>query len=157
MFRPALFALSLLTAFAAPAAAEFSAQQTVERVVVTTNADGERMRTFVPAELVSPGDELKYSLVYANETAEAAEQVVLTMPVPKEVAYVEYSATEGPVEVLYSADGGESFATRADLRIADNGEMRRALPEEITHLRWTFVEPIAPGESGSIGYRGVLR
>lgn len=57
MLRGSLFALSLLTALAAPAyAAGFEAVQTVERAVVTVDDAGVETITYEIAEEVAPGD-----------------------------------------------------------------------------------------------------
>ena len=34
---------------------------------------------------------------------------------------------------------------------------RAASAEDITHIRWSFADSIAPGEAGEISYRGILQ
>ena len=157
MIRAALFALSLTTAFVAPAhATGLTAQQNVLKLVETVDESGETVTTLVPAEKIAPGDTVVYSLEYDNAAAEPAENVKLTMPVPSEVSYLENSATYDGVAVAYSADGGDSFSSRGDLTVSVDGEPREALSSDITHIRWVFEEPIAAGASGEVSFRAVL-
>jgi len=158
MFRSTLFALSLLTVFAAPAyAAGLTANQTVEVAVVSTDAQGEQTIDYQIADEVAPGDEIRYVLDYTNDGGEAASNVRLDMPVPSAVNLIEGSVEAGTADVTYSIDSGETFSTRGDLTISVNGQERTATAEEITHIRWSFADTIAPGDMGTISYRGVLQ
>ncbi|MEL6244835.1 MAG: hypothetical protein AAFU66_02175 [Pseudomonadota bacterium] len=158
MLKYTVFALSILTAFAAPAAAsEFTAIQSVQRAVMTTNDAGEVVRVFEPTDLIAPGDELKYALTYENGGLDDADGVMLTMPVPQEVLYIENSATTDGVTVEFSADNGATYTTRADLTVLIEGQAQPASANDITHMRWTFTDALAPGEAGTVGYRGILR
>lgn len=158
MFRHSIFALSLMTAFSAPAFAQgLSATQVVERGVVTVDESGQETVTFTLAEEIAPGDQVRYRLVYENAGTEAANNVRLVMPVPEAIQLIEGSADSSAADVAFSADGGESFARRGNLTVTINGEERAATAEEITHVRWTFTEAIAAGASGDLSYRGVLQ
>ena len=158
MLRATAFALAMLGVFTAPAhATGLKATQSVEVATIITDESGEDTLTFVPATEVEPGQNLRYSLAYANEGSEAAENVSLVMPVPAEVTYLEASVSEASAQVLYSADNGETFDARDALMVGE-AEMRRiANADEITHIKWTFATPIAPSESGTISYMGVLK
>jgi len=158
MFRSTLFALSLLTVFAAPAyAAGLTANQTVEVAIVSIDDQGERSVAYQTAEEVAPGDEIRYILNYANDGDDAASNVRLDMPVPSEISLIEGSVEAGTADVTYSIDSGETFSSRGDLTISVNGQVRTATAEEITHIRWSFADSIAPGDMGTISYRGVLQ
>ena len=158
MFRSTLFALSLLTVFAAPAyAAGLTANQTVEVAIVSIDDQGERSVAYQTAEEVAPGDEIRYILNYANDGDDAASNVRLDMPVPSEINLIEGSVEASTANVTYSIDSGETFSARGDLTISVNGQVRTATAEEITHIRWSFADSIAPGDIGTISYRGVLQ
>jgi len=158
MFRSTLLALAMLSAFAAPAyAAGLSASQTVEVAIVGVDDAGELSVTYQTAEEVAPGDEIRYVLDYTNEGSDAADNVRLDMPVPAQINLIEGSVEAGAANVSYSIDGGETFSTRGELTITANGQQRAATAEEITHIRWSFAESIAPGTAGTISYRGVLQ
>ncbi len=158
MFRSTLFTLSLLTVFAAPAyAAGLTASQTVEVAIVSIDDQGERTVVYQTADEVAPGDEIRYILNYANEGDDAASNVRLDMPVPAEINLIEGSVEAGRADVTYSIDSGETYSARGDLTISANGQQRTATAEEITHIRWSFADSIAPGDMGTISYRGVLQ
>ncbi len=134
-----------------------SASQTIERRTVVEAPDGTVSTVYIPAEQATPGDQVRYVMTYVNSGTQAAETVVLAVPVPDAIQYVENSATLADAIVAFSADGGKSFAPRGDLTVSVGGTKRIALSEEITHVRWTFTKPIAPGQSGSLSFEGVLR
>ena len=79
------------------------------------------------------------------------------MPVPAEVDFIEGSADATSAEISYSADNGETFASRVTLTVTEAGEPQAATAKEITHVRWTFTGDIAPGEACSISCSVVLK
>ncbi|MDJ0919752.1 MAG: hypothetical protein QNI84_01380 [Henriciella sp.] len=158
MIRASLFSLSLITAFAAPAVAEgLTASQTVELAMVSEDENGERQVIYTIADEIAPGSELRYVLSYDNQADVAATDVRLVMPVPTEITLIEGSADQAVATVTYSADNGATFTSRDSLTVLEDGELKPASTEDITHLRWTFAEAIAPGASGKLTYSGILQ
>ena len=158
MFR-ALFAF---TAFAAALTAvpanALEAEQRVLKEVVVQQADGTEKRSYVDADLVTPGTTVVYALIFRNDQPEPAEDIVLVMPVPAEVAYIEGSATNRLAMADFSSDGGSTFMSRNRLNVKDSdGTIRIAGPEDITHVRWSVAKAIMPGETGQLWFRGVLK
>lgn len=156
MIRFALVSMAALGAAVLPAAATLTAEQTVEKVVEVVAEDGTVTTELVTAEVVAPGDTVIYGLSYANASADPAEDVALTMPVPAQVDYVEGSATTDGVKVAFSVDGGVSFTSRGDLSVSVDGDTRTALAEDITHIQWQFEEGIPAGAEGKITFAAVL-
>lgn len=157
MIRAAIVSLSLALALGGPAAASgLTANQTVQKVVVTTDEAGNEVVEYVEADLVAPGDTVVYTLTYANDGEEPAEDVVLTMPVPAEMSFVEGSAKTEMAMVGFSIDGGATFVPRGELAVTLDGEAREALSDEITHVRWSFTEAIPVGEDGIVSYHAIL-
>ncbi|MCA8900553.1 MAG: hypothetical protein KDA53_04825 [Hyphomonas sp.] len=143
--------------FASPSTSQgLVTEQVVERMVVTESEDGSTELELLPAETAEPGEELIYSLHFETEGETAEQAVVLTVPVPPEVTYVEDSATTSAATVDFSTDGGVSFAPRSDLKIVSDMGERAAEPWEITHVRWTFPAGLAPGAAGTLEFRVVL-
>ncbi len=134
-----------------------TAKQIVETERVVKLSDGSEKVERVPAELVKPGDKIFYTLVYRNEGASAAENIVLTMPVPPQITYLENTAVQQGAEVMFSADGGKSFSPRGALLVTLDDEVRPAKSEEVTHIRWVVTEPIAPGSEGRLSFAGILK
>lgn len=158
MLRGSLFALSLLTAFIAPAyASGLQAEQVVEVATITVDENGQEFVTYALANEVAPGDQVRYTINYTNSGDESASNVKLDMPVPAEVDFIEGSAEASMAEITYSADNGETFTSRGTLTVTEAGEPQAATAKDITHVRWTFTGDIAPGEAGSISYSGVLQ
>ena len=158
MKRFAIFALAALTALAPSALADgLVATQSVERVIVEKSADGKETVRFGPADRVAPGDEVFYNLDFINDSSDPATNVKLVMPVPTEVAYVENSATGEGAEIAFSIDGGKTFTQRGALTVSIDGEERLAKADQITHIRWSYSEDIAPGAKGGVGYLAVLK
>ena len=155
MIRAPFLALAL--ALVATPAVALEAKQHVLKEVAVERADGSTERRFVPAENVTPGETVAYAIVFRNDRGVAAEGVVLTMPIPAEVLYVEGSAAGAGAVAAYSADGGTTFGAREALRVAgEDGMLRPAAPADLTHVRWT-VASIAPGQSGQLSFKGVLK
>lgn len=157
MLRATVLALSLISAFSAPAFANgLVAEQVVERALVSVDANGQSVKTYEIATEVAPGDEVRYRLAYQNAGDTAADAVSLVMPVPSEVTYLEASASGADSEITYSADGGVSFVAREALMVDEGSTARLATASEITHIRWAFAEPIVAASSGSVSFSAVL-
>lgn len=150
--------LVALFALIAPAHALMANQVSLDSEVFVERsieeANGGVTVTLEEPTRVVPGDSLVFVLSYENTGAEPAENFVVTNPMPEAVAFVE--AIDGGA--VYSVDGGSVFAPLTELRIASDGGVERdAQPVDVTHIRWTLTEAIAPGESGQLRFRGVVR
>ena len=148
---------TLLLATGVPVFA-LSASQTVEKEIVVQMPDGTETISRETAERVAPGERVVYTLNFTNDDAQTATDLVLTMPVPKEVRFMEGSASDVNMVPVYSADGGSSFAARELLRVRTaDGSLQAASSGDITHIRWTVPGPIAVGETGELSFKGILR
>jgi len=123
-----------------------------------SSSPGKQTVKRVPADKVTPGETVVYSIRYKNEADAPAGDIVLVMPVPKEVAYVEGSvAAADGANVSFSADGGATYVARGRLTVVEGGETRPARGDEITHIKWTLTAPVAPKAEGEVSYKAVLR
>lgn len=156
MTKSPLIALALALLAAEPASAMI-AKQVVEKEVVVRNANGAEEVKRQPADKVTPGETVIYSIRYKNDSSDPASDIVLVMPVPKEVAYVEGSVAGGSASVAFSADGGKTYVARGRLTVEEGGETRPARGDEITHIRWTLGASIPPQGEGEVSYKGILR
>lgn len=139
-------------------ASALTAKQSVEKEVVVQMPDGTESLTRAPAELVVPGERVVYTLSFTNDDAAPASDLVLTMPVPSEIKYMDGTASKSGAKTVYSADGGQTFAARDVLRTTGaDGNARVATADDITHIRWTVAGPVAVGETGSLSYKGILK
>lgn len=146
-----------LLAAAVPSYA-FTAVDSVEREVIVQLPDGTEQVTREAADLVTPGERVVYSINFLNDDAAPATDLVLTLPVPAEIKFMEGTASEDQAIPVYSADGGKSFSSREQLRVRNSdGTLVAASSDDITHVRWSVPGPVAVGESGNLSFKGVLR
>ena len=122
-----------------------------------TQEKGVRTVKLVVAKEASPGDVLEYTLAYKNSGDEAAKDAVIDDPVPKGTSYVADSAGGEGAEVVFSTDGGKTFAAAVKLSYefrlpSGQVEKRVATPSEYTHVRW-IVKTIPPGGTGKVTFR----
>ena len=148
-----LFMLALIAPAAAMAAEDvsLSSQVFVEKMV--KDAKGAVQTVRQKPEIVTPGDRLVFVLSYTNKGTTPATGFVVTNPVPDAVSF---AAAEGPAQL--STDGGTSWGQLAALKAkAADGTSRAAVPADVTHIRWTFAQPIAAGSGGELTFRGVVK
>lgn len=99
-----ILVMGLSTAFAADDAMQLT--MTVEEEVEVIDAQGKRSLKRVPAESVIPGDTIVYSTSYHYSGEQAADNVVITNIIPKEVTFLPGSAA-GSQTITFSIDGGK--------------------------------------------------
>lgn len=142
------------------AAADLQVTIVSQKEILELNEQGEEVTRRVPVDVAVPGDEVIYTVSVVNQGEAQADQVVVTDPVPAEMAYIESSVfgPVGSVSVTYSADGGLSYLPRGDLLVqVASGEVKQATPDDITHIRWLLKTPLSAGESVQVGYRASVK
>jgi uncharacterized repeat protein (TIGR01451 family) len=114
--------------------------------------------TRVEAGKVVPGDEVIYTITFANRGTEPAADVVITNPVPEHMIFTRVEETPRGAVVSMSADGGSRYDAPRNLTVTDaKGQTRPAQESDFTHVRWTFRNPLEPGEAGSVSFRAQLQ
>lgn len=155
--RIIIAAAALLAATIAPAFAEgkLALVSRSEKEVVVVK-DGKKNVTLVPAEKVVPGDVVLFTNRYKNEGKDAAQDVVISNPVPKHMTYLDGSAFGEGAQITFSFDNGKSFDTPGKLVKTEKGKKRTVRADEYTHIRWSFKNPIPPAKEGELGFRARL-
>ncbi len=104
-------------------------------------------------KIVVPGDRLVFVLKYQNNGQAPATNFIVTNPLPPAVQF------EGAVDngAQVSVDGGRSWGALATLKVKDGSSVRFAHPGDVTHIRWTFANPIPVGSAGKLMFRGIVR
>lgn len=129
-----------------------------EKEITVVNERGQKETRRVEPSLVVPGDEVIYTVRYRNEAAQAADNVVITNPIPEHMTYSDSSARGGDTQITYSIDGGKSFDAPERLRVPDGkGGLRPATAADYTHIRWGFKSPVPAGAEGAVSYRARLQ
>ena len=123
---------------------------------VTVTAKGKQVKKRIAAKGVQPGEEIIYTLNYANSGSEVAKDVTISDPIPAGTAYIPGSASEVG-DLTFSIDKGKSFRKPTlltyELKGSDGRVQKRvATPEDYTDIRWT-VPSIPAGGKGSVSFR----
>jgi len=136
------------------AADEIRFTSIAEIEVEQVNDKGEKVVIREPAVLLQPGEIAIYTNSFTNTGPKAADKVTINNPVPENTEYLGGSATETGFDLVFSVDGGKSFAKPQALTVPDGkGGTRPAEPKDYTHLRWTLLQPLQPGASGIVEFR----
>jgi len=90
-----------------------------------------------------PGTLLTYTVTYLSNGATPAYNVAIVDAVPDYTVYAAGSASGAGATIEFSHDGGASF---------DGSE---AAP--VTHLRWSFSAPLAPGDTGQVSFQAAIQ
>jgi len=136
-----------------PAMAETSVSIEVVREVETAEGD----RELQPVETAVPGEPLIYRIELENTDPEPATSVGLSLPLDESLAIDPESVSAGTdIGVVFSADGGESFAEFSELSVEEGGTERQAQATDLTHMR-IEIEEIAAESSVAVEYDAVVR
>jgi uncharacterized repeat protein (TIGR01451 family) len=151
--------LAAAALFAASTTAQaLTAQQTIQKETAIINANGVSEMVRSSAAKIVPGERIVYTLNYINDEAAPASDIVLTMPIPKEVTFVEGSADIQGAPVTYSADEGQTFSARQSVMTIDGaGNIRAAGAEDLTHVRWVIAGPVNAGANGELAFSAIVK
>jgi uncharacterized repeat protein (TIGR01451 family) len=117
-------------------------------------ADGTVKVVLVQPGRVVPGDRVVFQVAYRNTGKQAASDVVITNPVPAQMAYAGVAGGSPAPEV--SIDGVR-FGTLAQFSVRGaDGRVRAATGADVRVVRWRL-NPIAAGGSGQVAFRAILK
>jgi uncharacterized repeat protein (TIGR01451 family) len=149
-----VFGVMMLSGTAASAAG-VQLTNTVLKQVETKAANGKIETKLAPIGVVTPGDKIVFVLGYKNTGPKPASNIVITNPVPAEVAYT--GPREGG-EPVVSVDSGKTFAALSTLSVKNaDGTVRAARTSDVTHVQWQITRVIVPGETGQVSFKGQLK
>lgn len=116
-----------------------------------TAPGGAKIRVLERADRLRAGDRV---IFVVNWKASRTREFTVTNPMPRTVAY--QSSARNDEEV--SVDGGHNWGLLPDLLVHDtDGQLRRARPADVTHVRWRVPGELAALGAGQMTYRGVVR
>ena len=128
----------------------------VQMEEVSEGENGERLTRLVPVETVVPGDVVIYTTTVENISDEAADDIVVTSPVPEHLSYVAGSAFGPGMLIEFSVDGGVTYAAAEELTVDEDGQTRAATAEDYTHIRFELQDHLAAGAQGIARFRAKL-
>jgi len=156
--RVSVLALSSALLALGASAHALTATQKVEKEIIVRQSDGTEITRLVSAEEVTPGEKVVYTVDFVNDSPEPASDLILAMPVPSDIRFLEGTADREGAVVKYSVDGGRSFAERALLTLpAVGGGTRPATPDDITHIQWRISGPVLVGAQDAVTFKGRLK
>jgi len=107
------------------------------------------------AERVVPGDVLIYTVEVRNAGRYAAESPIVVQPIPNHMMYIADSAVGPGVDVDYSVDGGHTFDTPENLKVA--GAAVPATAADYTHIRWHLRNRLKPNSVAYVRFRAQVK
>ena len=126
--------------------------------VEITSGPHKGVARFVPATVLSQGEVVYYTVRIKNPTSEYLRDVSVTQRIPVNTLYVPDSASGPGAEVLFSVDGGVTFAAEEALNsIGEDGVAHRASEDEYTHIQWRMQNSLAPGAVALARFRAVFQ
>ncbi|MBB5212704.1 DUF11 domain-containing protein [Microbulbifer hydrolyticus] len=153
-------ALALAAAFMASAVPALAAVELETRAfteVTTTDVNGAQETKMEPVERAKPGQKVVFVITYRNTGEEPAENLVVNNRVPNEMVYVADSA-QGESALIQMSVDGNLFDELESLKVTEtDGSVRAAKASDVVALRWILQGAVAPGDSGSVRYRAVLK
>jgi uncharacterized repeat protein (TIGR01451 family) len=156
-----LFGLSLLLFFSGANAisqeqGHLNVTTLAQMEEVSVSDDGQRQTRLVPADTVVPGDVVIYTTTVENISDEAADDVVVTNPVPEHLSYVAGSAFGPGMVIEFSVDGGVNYAAADELTVEEDGQARAATAEDFTHIRFVMQSGLAAGAQSIARFKARL-
>lgn len=159
-----LFTVVLITllsgfSFAAQAADDAIKVTSIAEVeVVTTAKDGKKsVKRTSPGKAI-PGTEVIFTNIFENTSNKAASNIVIDNPIPENTFYKADSAMGKDTVITFSADGGKTLGLPEKIKLKGaDGKLRTALPNEYTHIRWTYKGQLASGKSSEVSFRAVIK
>jgi hypothetical protein len=149
-----LFALLALSAPQLAAAANEIAvvnEIFVEKVVPA--GQGKTRTVLVAAKSGPPGSRLVFSTTYRNQSKMPIRGIVLNSPALDNLVF---DGLLGPGDV--SVDGGKTWGPLTTLKVRTaNGTLRPAQNTDVTHVRLVVAGAAAPGSSGKLSYRVIVK
>ena len=108
---------------------------------------GREIVRLTPAERVTPGDEVIYTLEIRNSGGVTVRTPTVVFAVPPHMQMVADSATGPGTAVSFSVDGGHRFEP-ADYDVR---------PDAYTHVRWIFRNNLKANSVAFVRFRAIVK
>ncbi len=132
--------------------AEVTLKTQMYKVVEVQQENGTSKLEWIQSDSIVPGDKVGYRITVENKGTKNADDIVLNNPVPENTTYIDGSARGTNASIVYSVDGGKTFAKPALLFIEKNGKKTEASAKDYSNLRWVLNRPVKAGEKASVQY-----
>ena len=109
----------------------------IAEVETRVSVNGREVTKLAPAERLTPGDEVIYTLEIRNSGNAPVRTLAVPCAIPNHMRYVADSAVGPGADVSYSVDGGRTFAWPDDLTVeGPQGVPRPATAADYTQILW---------------------
>jgi uncharacterized repeat protein (TIGR01451 family) len=136
----------------------------IEKQVTVVDAEGKEKQEWQALEgeaAVNPGDVLRYAVSSENAGEIAAENLVITQPIPAQMTFVIGSVKGNTAaETTYSIDNGETFVAEpmVEVTLPDGTvEMQPAPAEAYTHVKRDFNTALAAAEVVNVSHEVTVK
>lgn len=148
----------LLTFFAGQAIAAIELKTKAEIEITVIDDKGKKKIKRTPASRVIPGTEVIYTITATNTGKQAAAKINVKDPVPKDMLYIDGSASGKNTLITFSVDGGKTYAKAKKLFVKDSdGKSVRATAKDYTDIRWAFQFVLKPKQSASVWFKAKVK
>ena len=142
---------------------EVTLEMGVEKQITVIDENGQEKAEWQKLEgeaAVNPGDVLRYGVVSSNAGEIAAENLVVTQPIPQQMTYVIGSEKGNTAAAAtYSIDNGATFVAEPMIEVMVNGvaEMKPAPAEAYTHVKWNFNESLGSSVAVNVSHEVTVK
>ncbi|HEY6598487.1 MAG TPA: hypothetical protein VIZ30_04215 [Pseudomonadales bacterium] len=152
-------AASICLAWIAPAFADIALTTTVQKLERIVAPDGTVSSQLAPAEKVVPGDDMHYTITFANDGDKPidAGTAIITNPVPENTQYLSDTAFGSGTTIQFSVDGGKTFGPANELTVVRDGQTVAASSADYTTIRWVFGPALAPAAQSHVSFNVRLK
>ncbi len=126
-------------------------------VLTTVIENGVKVNKLIPATKILPNTVLYYTNTFTNISAIPADNIKLVNSIPKHTLYQTGSARGQNTDITFSINGGKSWAKPEVLTVLDKeGNATPATAKDYTHIRWIYMQDLAPSERQNVSFQARL-
>ena len=138
------------------AAIELKTEAEVEITIIDDK--GKKKVKRIPATRVLPGTEVIYTITATNTGKQAAAKINIKDPIPKDMVYLDGSASGKNTSITFSVNGGKTYAKEKELFVKDSkGNSVRASAKDYTNIRWSFQFDLKPEQKASVWFKAKVK
>ncbi len=147
--------LMVLISFIYAEDVSFTSNSYIQSVV--KDSDGKESLELVDATKVIPGDTVYYVNSATNNTQSTLKNITIINQVPLHMIYeAETAECVSSCNILFSVDGGKTFASPQELFVGEGEKRRVARVDEYTTIKWR-VDELKGADSTSVSFRAKLQ
>ncbi len=110
------------------------------------------------SQQVFADNRLLYTVSFQNTGfTSSSGDIDITSPVPPRTVYIPDSAHGENCDILFSADGGNSWGAAGQIEVkTTDGNWRTATARDYTHIKWLYRPQLRPTEIQQVSFQVVM-